>query len=38
MGVWFSRRWHTAAAEGYITRVKDYLAQQIWKTPNFQQP
>jgi len=38
MGVWFSGRWHTAAADGYITRVKDYLAQRIWTTPNFQQP
>ncbi len=38
MGVHFSGRWHTAAAQGYITRVKDYLAQRIWTTPNFQQP
>ncbi len=37
-GVWFSGRWHTAAAEGYITRVKDYLGQRIWETPNFKQP
>nr|QLK00117.1 sigma-70 family RNA polymerase sigma factor [Micromonospora carbonacea] len=38
VGVWFSGRWHTSAAEGYVTRVKDYLAQRIWTTPNFQQP
>ena len=38
IGVWFSGRWHTAAAEEYIKRVKDYLAQRIWTTPNFQQP
>ncbi len=38
MGVHFSGRWHTDAAEGYIARVKDYLAQRIWTTPNFQQP
>ena len=38
VGVWFSGRWHTAAAEGYIVRVKDYLAQRIWTTPNFAQP
>ncbi|MEJ3747825.1 sigma-70 family RNA polymerase sigma factor [Actinomycetes bacterium KLBMP 9797] len=38
MGVHFSGRWHTDAAEGYIKRVKDYLAQRIWTTPNFQQP
>jgi autotransporter family porin len=38
MGVWFAGRWHTAAADGYVVRVKDYLAQRIWETPNFQQP
>jgi RNA polymerase sigma factor (sigma-70 family) len=38
MGVWFSGRWHTDAADGYIKRVKDYLAQRIWTTPTFQQP
>jgi hypothetical protein len=38
MGVWFSGRWHNDGANGYITRVKDYKAQRIWKTPNFQQP
>jgi len=37
-GVWFSGRWHNADADGYITKVKSYLAQQIWKTANFQQP
>jgi autotransporter family porin len=38
VGRWFSGRWHTAAAEGYITNVKDYLSQRIWETPNFQEP
>lgn len=38
MGVHFSGRWHTEGAEGYIKRVKEYLAQRIWTTPNFQQP
>jgi hypothetical protein len=38
MGVHFSGRWHNAAGDGYVGRVKDYLAQRIWKTPNFQQP
>jgi autotransporter family porin len=37
-GRWFSGRWHTDAAEGYIGRVRDYLNQRIWTTPNFQQP
>jgi hypothetical protein len=35
VGVWFSGRWHTAAAEGYIARVQDYLAQRIWTTGGF---
>lgn len=35
VGVWFSGRWHTPAAEGYIAKVQDYLNQRIWTTPNF---
>ena len=35
VGEWFSGRWHTSWAEGYITAVKDYLAQKIWTTPSF---
>ncbi|MGP3982491.1 hypothetical protein [Streptomyces sp. KR80] len=38
MGVWFSGRWHNAGADKYIARVKEYRAQRIWETPNFQQP
>jgi autotransporter family porin len=38
IGRWFSGRWHTSASEGYITRVKDWMNQRIWETPNFQQP
>lgn len=38
MGVWFSGRWHTAAADGYVARVQDYLTRRIWETPNFRQP
>lgn len=38
MGVWFSGRWHTTAADEYIARVKDYLSQRIWETTDFQQP
>jgi hypothetical protein len=37
IGRWFSGRWHNSDAEGYITRVKDYLNQRIWETPNFQE-
>ena len=38
VGRWFAGRWHTAAADGYITNVQSYLAQKIWTTPNFQEP
>ncbi|HEY6797546.1 MAG TPA: hypothetical protein VI248_22965 [Kineosporiaceae bacterium] len=38
LGVWFSGRWHDAGAEGYITKVKSYLAERIWTTATFQQP
>lgn len=36
-GRWFSGRWHTSAGDGYVTRVKGYLSQRIWTTPDFQQ-
>jgi hypothetical protein len=38
VGRWFSGRWHTAAAEGYITNVKNYLNGRIWESANFQEP
>jgi len=38
VGRWFSGRWHTSAAEGYVTRVKQYESQKIWTTPDFQEP
>ena len=38
VGRWFSGRWHTAAAEEYVTKVKQYRDQEIWRTPDFQQP
>jgi autotransporter family porin len=38
MGRWFSGRWHTAAAEEYIGRVRGYLDQRIWEQRDFQQP
>jgi autotransporter family porin len=37
-GRWFSGRWHTTAGEEYVTKVRGYLDQRIWETPNFQQP
>jgi autotransporter family porin len=35
VGVWFSGRWHTPAAEGYINAVQAYLNQRVWTTPDF---
>jgi hypothetical protein len=37
-GRWFAGRWHTAAAEGYITTVKNNLSQRVWEQANFQEP
>ena len=38
VGRWFSGRWHTSASDGYVTKVKQYESQQVWKTRDFQQP
>ncbi len=38
VGRWFAGRWHTQPAEDYVSRVKGYLSQRIWETPDFQQP
>jgi len=35
VGVWFSGRWHTSAAEGYISAVQGYYNQKIWTTSSF---
>jgi len=35
LGVWFSGRWHTPAADGYIAAVKELLARRVWETPDF---
>lgn len=35
LGVWYSGRWHTAAAEGYISAVQQYLADRVWAQPDF---
>jgi autotransporter family porin len=35
VGRWFSGRWHTAASDGYVTKVRDYLGQKVWQQPNF---
>ncbi len=38
VGRWFAGRWHTAAAQGYIAKVRSYLNQKIWTKPDFQEP
>ncbi len=38
VGRWYAGRWHTSAAESYITTVKGYLSQRIWETSSFQEP
>jgi hypothetical protein len=38
VGRWFAGRWHTPEADNYINKVKDYLNQRIWETPDFQEP
>jgi autotransporter family porin len=35
VGVWYSGRWYTAAAVGYINKVKGYLDQKTWVTDGF---
>jgi hypothetical protein len=37
VGRWFAGRWRTQPALGYIAKVRQYLRQKIWLTPNFQQ-
>jgi hypothetical protein len=37
VGRWFAGRWRTSAALGYIKKVKQYLREKIWLTPDFQQ-
>jgi hypothetical protein len=37
MGRWFSGRWHTAAGDQYVAKVKDYLSRRIWETADFQE-
>jgi autotransporter family porin len=37
-GRWFAGRWHTAAAESYITTVKSNLSQRVWEQASFQEP
>jgi hypothetical protein len=35
LGLWFSGRWYTPAAEGYIAAVTDYLNRRVWEGSDF---
>ena len=35
VGRWFAGRWRTAAADGYIQKVRQYMVERIWQTPDF---
>jgi hypothetical protein len=35
IGRWYSGRWHDAAAETYITRVRSTLSARTWASPSF---
>lgn len=35
MGMWFSGRWYTAAANDYISRWQGYLNARTWAQPGF---
>jgi hypothetical protein len=35
LGVWFSGRWYTDAAVGYIDRVEEYRRSRIWEQSEF---
>jgi autotransporter family porin len=37
VGRWFAGRWRTRPALRYVAKVKKYLREKIWLTPNFQQ-
>ena len=38
VGFWNAGRWYTAKGNGYIGKVKDYIAQRIWEQARFQEP
>ncbi|HZQ56819.1 MAG TPA: cell wall-binding repeat-containing protein [Acidimicrobiales bacterium] len=35
LGVWYSGRWRTSAADGYIAAVQQNLSQRVWEQPDF---
>jgi len=38
VGRWFAGRWRTVPAQQYIGKVRLYMREKIWETPDFQQP
>jgi len=38
VGRWTPGRWHTSDSDGYVTKVRQYESQQIWRTRDFQEP
>jgi hypothetical protein len=38
VGRWFAGRWYAGGAQQYISRVKTYLRERIWRQPYFKQP
>lgn len=37
IGRWYSGRWHTSAADGYIAKVRDYMSRRVWTGSSFQE-
>ncbi len=35
VGRWYAGSWHTPAANQYISVVKEYLREQVWEQPDF---
>jgi hypothetical protein len=35
VGVWASGRWHMGTSDNYVQMVKQRVADQIWRTPDF---
>ena len=35
VGRWYAGRWHNAAAEQYVAKVRDYLNRRVWEQADF---
>lgn len=38
VGAWYTGDWHSTAADGYISRVQNEIANSTWLTADFAQP